>query len=149
MRDALLASVAGEIRRLTKHVEELHFLDITGRLAAMLVRLAEENGTFLGPDQVRLQANLTQSDLASMVGCTRQSVNKLLGQFHDAGFLRMEREGILITDLGGLVRAARPLTRGRPAGVRSVQGLEQDPSGDQGCPTAAGRATQEGHALSV
>ena len=30
VRDALLASLAGELRRLTNHVEELHFLDITG-----------------------------------------------------------------------------------------------------------------------
>ena len=44
VRDALLASLAGELRRLTNHVEELHFLDITGRLAARLVRLAGEAG---------------------------------------------------------------------------------------------------------
>src|SRR4029079_3106811 len=49
VRDALLASIAGELRRLTTHVEELHFLDITGRLAARLVRLANEGGTRL-PD---------------------------------------------------------------------------------------------------
>ena len=48
VRDALLASIAGELRRLTTHVEELHFLDITGRLAARLVRLAQEGGTPTG-----------------------------------------------------------------------------------------------------
>ena len=42
VRDVLLASLAGELRRLTTHVEELHFLDMTGRLAARLVRLARE-----------------------------------------------------------------------------------------------------------
>ena len=45
VRDALLASLAAELRRLTTHVEELHFLDITGRLAACLVRLAADGGT--------------------------------------------------------------------------------------------------------
>ncbi len=45
VRDALLASLAAELRRLTTHVEELHFLDITGRLAACLVRLATDGGT--------------------------------------------------------------------------------------------------------
>src|SRR6185369_8638791 len=45
IRDALLASIAGELRRLTTHVEELHFLDMTGRLAARLVRLASDGGT--------------------------------------------------------------------------------------------------------
>ena len=85
VRDALLASIAGELRRLTTHVEELHFLDITGRLAARLVRLAQEGGTKLPDGGIRLRTNLTQGDLAAMVGCTRQSVNKLLGQFTDDG----------------------------------------------------------------
>ena len=39
MREAVLATMAGEVRRLTHHVEELHFLDITGRLASRLARL--------------------------------------------------------------------------------------------------------------
>jgi CRP-like cAMP-binding protein len=100
VRDALLASIAGELRRLTTHVEELHFLDITGRLAARLVRLAVDGG-------IRLRKNLTQGDLASMVGCTRQSVNKLLGQFTDDGLIRLEREGIVVTDLDGLTATSR------------------------------------------
>jgi CRP-like cAMP-binding protein len=107
VRDALLASLAGELRRLTTHVEELHFLDMTGRLAARLVRLAQEGGTPVDGGTIRLRANLTQGDLASMVGCTRQSVNKLLGQFTDEGFIRQERQGILVLDLPGLVATSR------------------------------------------
>jgi CRP/FNR family transcriptional regulator, cyclic AMP receptor protein len=105
-RDALLASIAGELRRLTTHVEELHFLDITGRLAARLARLAQESGTPLPDGSLRLRTNLTQADLAAMVGCTRQSVNKLLGQFTDDGLLRLERDGIVVTDLEGLSATA-------------------------------------------
>ena len=107
VRDALLASIAGELRRLTTHVEELHFLDITGRLAARLVRLANEGGAPTDQGGIRLRSTLTQADLAAMVGCTRQSVNKLLGQFTDEGLLRLEREGIVVTDLAGLVAASR------------------------------------------
>jgi CRP-like cAMP-binding protein len=107
VRDALLASLATELRRLTMHVEELHFLDITGRLAAQLVRLAGEAGP-AGPDgSIRLVSTLTQAELASMVGCTRQSVNKLLGQFVDDGLVRLDREGISIADLPGLQATAR------------------------------------------
>jgi CRP/FNR family transcriptional regulator, cyclic AMP receptor protein len=105
-REALFSAVAGELRRLTRHVEDLHFLDITGRLAARLVRLAQDGGTPTAGGAIRLRASLTQGDLAAMVGCTRQSVNKLLGQFTDAGFLRVERDGIVVMDLDGLVRAA-------------------------------------------
>ena len=107
VRDALLASIAGELRRLTTHVEELHFLDITGRLAARLVRLAQEGGTRLPDGGIRLRTNLTQGDLAAMVGCTRQSVNKLLGQFTDDGLIRLEREGIVITNVEGLTATSR------------------------------------------
>lgn len=107
VRDALLASIAGELRRLTTHVEELHFLDITGRLAARLVRLAQDGGTRTPDGGIRLRKNLTQGDLAAMVGCTRQSVNKLLGQFTDDGMIRLEREGIVVTDMDGLTAASR------------------------------------------
>jgi len=107
VRDALLASIAGELRRLTTHVEELHFLDITGRLAARLVRLAQDGGNRLPDGSIRLQANLTQGDLAAMVGCTRQSVNKLLGEFTDGGLIRIEREGIVVTDIEGLTATSR------------------------------------------
>jgi CRP/FNR family cyclic AMP-dependent transcriptional regulator len=102
-RDALFASIAGELRRLTHHVEELHFLDITGRLAALLARLAQEGGTPTTDGAVRLRGSLTQGDLAAMVGCTRQSVNKLLGQFTDDGLVRVERDGILVTDVDRLI----------------------------------------------
>lgn len=107
VRDALLAALATELRRLTTHVEELHFLDITGRLAARLVRLAQDGGTRMPDGAIRLRTNLTQAELAAMVGCTRQSVNKLLGQFTDDGLLRLERDGILVTDLDGLIAMSR------------------------------------------
>jgi CRP/FNR family cyclic AMP-dependent transcriptional regulator len=107
MREALLATLAAEVRRLTNHVEELHFLDITGRLASRLVRLASESGSSrLADGSVRLAGPLTQGDLAAMIGCTRQSVNKLLGLFGDDGLIRLERDRIVVVDLDGLKRAA-------------------------------------------
>jgi CRP-like cAMP-binding protein len=107
MREALLATLAAEVRRLTNHVEELHFLDITGRLASRLVRLAAEGGSTRLPDgAIRLAGPLTQGDLAAMIGCTRQSVNKLLGMFSDDGFIRLERDRIVVVNLDGLKRAA-------------------------------------------
>ncbi len=83
LRIALLAGLAGELRRLTGHVEELHFLDLPGRLASRLVRLAREQE----PDtvgEVALAWPYTQSDLAAMIGGTRQTVNRLLADFADA-----------------------------------------------------------------
>jgi CRP/FNR family cyclic AMP-dependent transcriptional regulator len=107
MRETLLATLAAEVRRLTHHVEELHFLDITGRLASRLGRLAAESGANrLADGSIRLAGPLTQGDLAAMIGCTRQSVNKLLGMFSDDGLIRLERDRIIVVDLEGLARAA-------------------------------------------
>jgi CRP/FNR family transcriptional regulator, cyclic AMP receptor protein len=107
IRDALLSSLAAELRRLTAHVAELHFLDLTGRLAAILARLAQEHGTRDADGSIRLDAPLTQSDVAAMIGATRQSVNKLLGEFVAEGLLRIDHEAIVIPDLEALVRASR------------------------------------------
>jgi len=107
LRDALFAALSTELRRLTTHVQELHFLDITGRLAARLSRLAATQGRVAADGTTRLDAPLTQSDLAAMIGATRQSVNKLLGLFMDDGLLRLERDAIVILDREGLERMAR------------------------------------------
>lgn len=107
IRDALLASLATELRRLTTHVAELHFLDITGRLAAHLARLAEEHGERRSDGSIRLDAPLTQSDLAAMIGATRQSVNKLLGEFEAGGLIRIERDSIVVASPEALAKASR------------------------------------------
>lgn len=106
IRDAVLANMATEVRRLTTHVEDLHFLDVTGRLAKCLLRLAGE-GRPDGNGGIRLRSALSQSELAAMVGCTRQSANRVIGQFADDGLIRVERDSMVVTDLPGLERAAR------------------------------------------
>ena len=105
LRIALLAGLAGELRRLTGHVEELHFLDLPGRLASRLVRLAREQE----PDtvgEVALAWPYTQSDLAAMIGGTRQTVNRLLADFAEQGLIRQEKDTIVIPDLDRLARAS-------------------------------------------
>ena len=106
-RDRLLAALAGELRRLTRHVEELHFLDMTGRLAARLARLAEEGDEAAADGSIRLAGSFTQGDLGAMIGATRQSVNKLLGAFVDDGLIRLDRDAIVVLDLPRLAKAAR------------------------------------------
>jgi CRP-like cAMP-binding protein len=100
LRDALLFGLARELRRLTGHVEELHFLDLAGRLAKRLTRLAREAVPDAeGPIEVSLDWPYTQSDLASMIGGTRQSVNKLLSGLVDEGLLMIDRDRLVITNL--------------------------------------------------
>lgn len=104
---ALLRALAGELRRLTGHVEELHFLDLAGRLSMRLVRLARDADP-RAAGRIELNWPFTQSDLAAMIGGTRQSVNKLLSGLVDEGLLEMDGETLVITDLARLeARSAR------------------------------------------
>lgn len=105
LRDALLAALVTELRRLTGHVEELHFLDLAGRLARRLVQVAGETRPS-ATGEVTLDWPYTQSDLAAMIGGTRQSVNKLLGGLIAEGMVRIERETLVITDLSALAQRA-------------------------------------------
>jgi CRP-like cAMP-binding protein len=105
LRDALLEGLARELRRITGHVEELHFLDLAGRLAMRLTRLAREVDP-AASGEVHLDWPYTQSDLASMIGGTRQSVNKLLSALVDDGLVRIERDTLVISDVDHLARRA-------------------------------------------
>jgi CRP/FNR family transcriptional regulator, cyclic AMP receptor protein len=104
LRDALLAGLAHELRRVTRHVEELHFLDLAGRLAIRLARLAHDADP--ESDAVRLDWPYTQSDLASMIGGTRQSVNKLLSELVADGLVVLEPDALVIPSVEALVRSA-------------------------------------------
>jgi CRP-like cAMP-binding protein len=105
LRDSLFAALAALLRRLTKHVEELHFLDLPGRLAARLSSLARESQPNAG-GAVELDWPYTQSDLAAMIGGTRQSVNRLLADLIEEGLLRIEHERLLIADVAALEQRA-------------------------------------------
>ena len=101
----LLAALAAELRRLTGHVEELYFLDLPGRLARRIVRMAREvDPKSSGP--VTLDWSFSQAELAGMIGGTRQTVNRLLGDFTAEGLIRLERDTLVVPDLDRLERAA-------------------------------------------
>ena len=116
LRRAMFAALAGEIRRLTGHVEDLHFLDLPGRLARHLLRMAEQGSPTVdggeavatgrpaaGP--VRMPWPYTQSELAGMIGGSRQSVNRLLADFVQQGLLAFEGDELVIPDPARLAQA--------------------------------------------
>lgn len=100
---ALLHALAQELRRLTGHVEELHFLDLSGRLSMRLVRLAHEQDA-AATGRIELDWPYTQSDLAAMIGGTRQSVNRLLSGLVEEDLVTIDRETLVINDLAALER---------------------------------------------
>ena len=96
LADSLLASLGALVRRLTEQAADLVFLDLHGRVAKLLVQLAREGNV--------LDLNLTQSDLAAMVGGSRQSVNQILQAFQRRGYLDLEGRRITLKRLDALSR---------------------------------------------
>jgi len=114
LRRALLVALAAEIRRLTAQVQDLHFLDLPGRLAQHLLRsLPHEPGASDDPEaalpdgEVRLSWPYTQAELAGMIGGSRQSVNRLLSEYVAAGLVRFEVDELVIPDAHRLAAAIR------------------------------------------
>jgi len=105
LRRALFAGLVGELRRLTYHVGELHFLNLPGRLALRIVRMAREADAD-AHGEIRLSWPFSQSELAGMIGGTRQTVNRLLAEFSAEGLVRIEKETLIVPDLDRLERAA-------------------------------------------
>jgi CRP-like cAMP-binding protein len=56
--------------------------------------------------EIRLSWPFSQSELASMIGGTRQTVNRLLADFAAEGLIRIEKETLIVPDLDRLERAA-------------------------------------------
>jgi CRP/FNR family cyclic AMP-dependent transcriptional regulator len=104
VRDALLNSLGGLVRRLTEQAGDLVFLDLGGRLAKLLMRLGEESGQT--GDRIVLDLGLTQTDLAGMIGATRPAVNRMLQALASRGLIEINGQAIILCDLAALRRRA-------------------------------------------
>jgi CRP-like cAMP-binding protein len=93
--DSLHASIGKLLRRILEQASDLVFLDLPGRVAKLLVGLAEERGEEHS-EGVLLDLNLSQGSLASMVGGSRPSVNQILRGLEARGYLELKGRQILI-----------------------------------------------------
>ena len=97
----VLQSMARHIRRLNSQLSDIFFLDLPGRLARTLLRLADEHG-HLAEDGILIDLSLTQTDLAEMTGATRVSINKALGRFRREGWVKTKGRRFTIMDRNAL-----------------------------------------------
>ncbi len=94
----MLAALSRRLRRTDRLVHDAAFADVRTRVARLLVELAETRGR-PGPGGVTIEARLTQGDLASMVGATRESINKCLRSYAAQGLLRHERGRLILVNV--------------------------------------------------
>jgi len=102
----LLRVVARRLRRTNTMLADLIFVDVPGRVAKQLLQLAQRFGSVDG-GQLRVTHDLTQEELAQLVGASRETVNKALADFAQRGWLRLEGKSVVILDRERLARRAR------------------------------------------
>ncbi len=102
----LLGQLAARLRRANDVVADLVFSDVPGRVAKALLDLADRFGR-TADDGVHVHHDLTQEELAQLVGASRETVNKALADFASRGWLRLEPRSVVIMDVERLARRAR------------------------------------------
>ena len=102
----MLQALAQRLRRINEVKADLVFTDVPGRVAKALLDLAERFGTS-SPAGIQVHHDLTQEELAQMVGASRETVNKALADFAARGWLQLAARSVLITDPDRLRKRAR------------------------------------------
>ncbi len=96
---ALAACFAGRLAGMVNMIESLSLFSVRQRLAAFLIRQADQNGEI--PNK-----RWTQEDIARQLGSVRDVIGRTLRKFADEGLLRFQRQHILLLDRAGLLRVA-------------------------------------------
>ena len=102
----LLRVLARRLRRTNASLADLIFTDVPGRVAKTLLQLANRFGVHEG-GALRVNHDLTQEEIAQLVGASRETVNKALATFAHRGWIRLEGKSVLIVNTEHLARRGR------------------------------------------
>ena len=102
----MFSMITKRLRDTNDQLEEAYYLDITSRIARKIIALSKQFG-IEEKGIVRISVKITQKDLASMVGATRESVNKQLNLMKKNGLIDMKNGYISILNPDRLTRRAR------------------------------------------
>jgi CRP-like cAMP-binding protein len=94
----LIEVLCARLRNTSRQVEEVMFLDLSAKLSKTLLRLRESAGG--------QRISLTQSELAQMIGASRESTNKQLRDWENLKWIRLERGEIILIDIESLAAVA-------------------------------------------
>jgi len=101
----LLAALARRLRRTNESIADLVFTDVPGRVAKALLELSQRFGRPV-EEGVLVAHDLTQEELAQLVGASRETVNKALADFATRGWIRLEARAVLLMNVERLHKRA-------------------------------------------
>lgn len=87
----LVGKLASRVRALTENVRSLALMDVYGRVARLLLELAEERDGLLV-----IGEPLTQKDIASRVGCSREMISRIFTDLTAGGYVAKEGGRLVI-----------------------------------------------------
>jgi CRP/FNR family transcriptional regulator, cyclic AMP receptor protein len=94
--------LCARIRRTSEQVEDVMYLSFPVRLAKTLLQLTGGVTASAAQRNVRI----TQRELSSIIGMSRESTNKQLRAWEERKWLRLQRGGIAVLDANALIRVA-------------------------------------------
>ncbi|MEI6404175.1 MAG: Crp/Fnr family transcriptional regulator [Actinomycetes bacterium] len=103
---SLLQALAHRLRRTNEIMSDLVFADVPGRVAKALIELGEKFGSRT-EGGLLVHHDLTQEELAQLVGASRETVNKALADFASRGWIRLETRSVEIFDQERLAKRAK------------------------------------------
>jgi CRP/FNR family transcriptional regulator, cyclic AMP receptor protein len=86
----LVRLLGRRLRLANEQIQALSTLDVRGRVARQFLAFAQRYGHPEGDNQVYVPLRLTQSDIASLVGASRERVNQVIVDFKDQAFISVD-----------------------------------------------------------
>lgn len=98
---SLLSELSRRLRRADEKIGGLVLLDVPGRIARLLLDMAEEGGSDV------IEKPLTHQTIAQMIGASRETVSRAMKDFQDAGWITVERRKIGLANRPALEQRAQ------------------------------------------
>ena len=94
---ALLREFTGRLRKADAQIKSLSLKDAAGRVANVVLQLADEIGMFR-KGRVEIDELPLQQDLANMAGTSRETISRMIHKFIQKGYLQMQGNRLIIND---------------------------------------------------
>ncbi len=94
---ALLRELTNRLRKADAQIKSLSLKDAAGRVANVVLQLADEIGMFR-KGRVEIDELPLQQDLANMAGTSRETISRMIHKFIQKGYLQMQGNRLIIND---------------------------------------------------
>jgi len=91
---ALASQMATRLRKTSRKVGDLAFLDVTGRVARTLLDLCKEPDAMTHPDG--MQIRITRQEIGRIVGCSREMVGRVLKSLEEQNLINVKGKTIVV-----------------------------------------------------